>query len=105
MSYTYGTSLHSHRSSLKSDTDCEMFLRPFQDALRAGAGNIMCSYNRVNNSYACSNSKTLNGLLKTELGFQVCTLPYTGAYSDLAGFCGFRLGSTARGGSYSLGWS
>lgn len=30
----------------------------------------MCSYNRVNNSYGCANSKTLNGLLKTELGFQ-----------------------------------
>jgi hypothetical protein len=45
--------------------------RPFQDAIRAGSGNIMCSYNRVNNSYGCANSKTLNGLLKTELGFQV----------------------------------
>lgn len=30
----------------------------------------MCSYNRLNNSYACSNSKSINGLLKTELGFQ-----------------------------------
>jgi beta-glucosidase len=30
----------------------------------------MCSYNRVNNSYGCQNSKTLNGLLKEELGFQ-----------------------------------
>lgn len=30
----------------------------------------MCSYQRVNNSYGCANSKTLNGLLKTELGFQ-----------------------------------
>lgn len=30
----------------------------------------MCSYNRVNNSYGCANSKTQNGLLKTELGFQ-----------------------------------
>lgn len=30
----------------------------------------MCSYNRVNNSYACANSKTQNGILKTELGFQ-----------------------------------
>lgn len=30
----------------------------------------MCSYNRVNSSYACQNSKTLNGLLKTEMGFQ-----------------------------------
>lgn len=30
----------------------------------------MCSYNRINNSYACDNSYTQNGLLKTELGFQ-----------------------------------
>lgn len=44
--------------------------RPFADAVHAGAGNIMCSYNRVNNSYGCANSYTLNHLLKTELGFQ-----------------------------------
>jgi len=44
--------------------------RPFQDAVHAGSACIMCSYNRVNNSYGCQNSKTLNGLLKTELGFQ-----------------------------------
>ncbi|KAF2427523.1 beta-glucosidase [Tothia fuscella] len=48
----------------------ELYLWPFQDAVKAGAGSVMCSYNRVNNSYACQNSKTLNGLLKTELGFQ-----------------------------------
>jgi beta-glucosidase len=30
----------------------------------------MCSYNRLNQTYGCQNSKTLNGLLKTELGFQ-----------------------------------
>lgn len=30
----------------------------------------MCSYNRVNNSYASQNSKILNGLLKDELGFE-----------------------------------
>jgi beta-glucosidase len=29
----------------------------------------MCSYNRINNSDSCANSKALNGLLKTELGF------------------------------------
>lgn len=29
----------------------------------------MCSYNKLNNSGACQNSKALNGLLKTELGF------------------------------------
>lgn len=30
----------------------------------------MCSYNKINNSEACQNSKSLNGLLKGELGFQ-----------------------------------
>lgn len=30
----------------------------------------MCSYNRLNNSYGCGNSYSLNHLLKTELGFQ-----------------------------------
>ncbi|EAA31422.1 glycoside hydrolase family 3 protein [Neurospora crassa] len=39
----------------------------FTDSLRAGTGDIMCSYNRLNNSYSCANSKSLNGLLKTEL--------------------------------------
>lgn len=48
----------------------ETYLWPFANAVHAGAGCIMCSYNRVNNSYACQNSKLLNGLLKTELGFE-----------------------------------
>jgi beta-glucosidase-like glycosyl hydrolase len=30
----------------------------------------MCSYNQVNNSYACGNSYLLNYLLKNELDFQ-----------------------------------
>lgn len=40
------------------------------DALREGAGSLMCSYQRINNSYGCQNSKLLNGVLKTELGFE-----------------------------------
>ncbi|KAI1175636.1 glycoside hydrolase family 3 protein [Nemania sp. FL0916] len=57
-------------SNIDDKTMHEMYLWPFQDAVKAGTGNIMCSYNRLNNSYACSNSKSQNGLLKTELGFQ-----------------------------------
>jgi beta-glucosidase len=30
----------------------------------------MCSYNLINGSWACQNSKTLNGVLKTDFGFQ-----------------------------------
>ncbi|KAJ5803480.1 uncharacterized protein N7503_005930 [Penicillium pulvis] len=61
--------VESVSSNIDDKTMHEAYLWPFQDALKAGAGNIMCSYNRINNSYACQNSKTLNGLLKTELGF------------------------------------
>jgi len=44
--------------------------RPFADAVRAGTGSIMCSYQQINNSYGCHNSYTMNYLLKGELGFQ-----------------------------------
>ncbi|KAM3506336.1 hypothetical protein MY11210_007591 [Beauveria gryllotalpidicola] len=57
-------------SNIDDKTMHELYLWPFQDAVHAGSGNIMCSYQRINNSYGCANSKTMNGLLKTELGFQ-----------------------------------
>ncbi|RAH86226.1 putative beta-glucosidase [Aspergillus japonicus CBS 114.51] len=64
----------SHNNSVSSNIDDktmhELYLWPFQDAVKAGAGSVMCSYNRINNSYGCQNSKTMNGLLKGELGFQ-----------------------------------
>lgn len=57
-------------SNLGDKTMHELYLWGFQDAVKAGAASVMCSYNRVNNSYGCQNSKTMNGLLKSELGFQ-----------------------------------
>lgn len=70
----FGISLgynQSVSSNVDDKTMHELYLWPFQDAVRAGTGSVMCSYNRINDSYGCANSKTLNGLLKTELGFQV----------------------------------
>ncbi|KAL2851068.1 glycosyl hydrolase family 3 N terminal domain-containing protein [Aspergillus pseudoustus] len=61
---------HSVSSNIDDKTMHELYLWPFQDAVRAGAGSAMCSYQRINNSYGCQNSKTMNGLLKGELGFQ-----------------------------------
>ncbi|PHH85941.1 hypothetical protein CDD83_10956 [Cordyceps sp. RAO-2017] len=77
-------------SNIDDRTMHEVYLWPFQDAVRAGAANIMCSYQRINNSYGCANSKTLNGLLKTELGFQGFVVSdwgaqHTGVASALAG--------------------
>jgi beta-glucosidase len=62
--------VESVSSNIDDKTLHELYLRPFADTVKAGTGNIMCSYNRVNNSYACQNSKILNGILKEELGFQ-----------------------------------
>lgn len=61
---------NSVSSNLDDRTMHELYLWPFYDAVKAGVGSTMCSYQRVNNSYACQNSKTINGLLKTELGFE-----------------------------------
>lgn len=57
-------------SNIDDKTMHELYLWPFQDAVRGGTGNIMCSYNKLNNSGVCQNSKAINGLLKGELGFQ-----------------------------------
>jgi hypothetical protein len=48
----------------------ELYLWPFAESVRAGVGSVMCSYNMLNNSYACGNSMLMNGWLKDELGFQ-----------------------------------
>ena len=50
----------------------------------------MCSYNRLNNSYSCQNSKLLNGILKEELGYQGFVMSdwfaqHSGVASALAG--------------------
>ncbi|OQE16274.1 hypothetical protein PENFLA_c028G01569 [Penicillium flavigenum] len=48
----------------------EVFAWPFAESVRADVASVMCSYQMVNNSYACENSKLINGILKDELGFQ-----------------------------------
>ncbi|KAK5373757.1 hypothetical protein LTR20_003579 [Exophiala xenobiotica] len=67
----YGYNITNSISSNADDkTLHELYLWPFADAVRAGTGSVMCSYNQINNSYGCSNSYTLNHLLKNELNFQ-----------------------------------
>ncbi|KAL2022532.1 hypothetical protein VTK56DRAFT_5139 [Thermocarpiscus australiensis] len=77
-------------SNIDDKTMHELYLWPFADAVRAGVGSVMCSYNQLNNSYACQNSKLLNELLKNELGFQGFVMSdwsaqHTGAASAVAG--------------------
>ncbi|KAJ9635170.1 hypothetical protein H2199_008656 [Coniosporium tulheliwenetii] len=57
-------------SNIDDRTMHELYLWPFANAVHAGTASIMCSYQRLNTSYGCQNSKSLNGILKEELGFQ-----------------------------------
>jgi len=57
-------------SNVDDRTMHEVYMWPFANSIRAGTSSVMCSYQRINGSYGCQNSKTLNGLLKDELGFQ-----------------------------------
>ena len=48
----------------------EVYVAPFVEAVKAGVSSIMCSYNRINGSFACGNTDTLQTILKDELGFK-----------------------------------
>ncbi|KAG9313178.1 family 3 glycoside hydrolase [Chiua virens] len=57
-------------SNVDDRTEHEIYAQPFMRAVMAGVSAIMCSYNLVNDTYACNNNKTLNDMMKRELGFQ-----------------------------------
>ena len=58
-------SIISKRAMRESD------LLAFQIALKdSGAGAVMCSYNRINGTYACENPYTLSDVLKKDFGFK-----------------------------------
>ncbi|EST04620.1 Fibronectin type III [Kalmanozyma brasiliensis GHG001] len=57
-------------SVLDDRTTHELYLWSFAEAVRAGTGAIMCSYNEVNGTHACQDDFSLNYLLKEELYFQ-----------------------------------
>src|SRR6266700_481332 len=56
--------------TINDQTLHETELQAFQSAIDAGAGAVMCSYNRINTVYACGNDATLSGVLRGQLGFK-----------------------------------
>lgn len=52
-------------------TQWEIYYPAFKAAIDAGVGAVMCSYNRINNTYACENYQTLTIDLKERMGFEV----------------------------------
>ncbi|KAJ7611229.1 glycoside hydrolase superfamily [Roridomyces roridus] len=57
-------------SNIDDRTLHEVYVWPFAEAVKVGVAAVMCSYNYINQTQACQNSKLINGVLKEELGFQ-----------------------------------
>jgi beta-glucosidase len=47
-----------------------VYLWPYARAVEAGVGSIMCSYNQLDDVWACESDHYLNKILKDELGFK-----------------------------------
>src|SRR4051794_23680353 len=63
-----------NRMTVSADADQrtihEIYTPAFETAVKQGhVGSVMCSYNRINGPYACENGPMLNGILKSEFGF------------------------------------
>ena len=48
----------------------EIYLPPFEAAVKAGVAGVMCAYNHIDGPYACGNPATLTTILRGELGFR-----------------------------------
>jgi len=48
----------------------EVYVAPFDLAVKAGVSSIMCSYNRLNGPFACDNPATQIDILRGDLGFK-----------------------------------
>ncbi|PSN73952.1 beta-glucosidase 1 precursor [Corynespora cassiicola Philippines] len=48
----------------------ELYAWPFADAVKANVASVMCSYNKINSTWACENEGILNKILKDQLGFR-----------------------------------
>lgn len=93
-------------SNLDDRTLHELYVWPFANAVKAGAASLMCSYNRINGSYACQNSRTLNGILKEELGFQGYVMSdWGGTHSGVASIeAGLDMDMPGNIGQYGMEW-
>ncbi|KFA60338.1 hypothetical protein S40285_06032 [Stachybotrys chlorohalonatus IBT 40285] len=73
-----------NRVTMSSDADDrtthELYLWPFADAVHSNVASVMCSYNRVNGTFACESEHLMNTLLKEELGFPGYVLTDWGAH-------------------------
>ena len=84
-----GNSQETARQTANSEIDeralREIYLSAFETAVRKGApGTVMASYNRLNGTCSCENSRLLTDILRKEWGFKGAVVSDWGACTDLA---------------------
>jgi beta-glucosidase len=96
-----------NRETMSSNVDDrtmhELYLWPFADAVHANVASAMCSYNKLNGSWACESDKALNGLLKTELGFPGYVMSDWNAQHTTTGAANGGMDMTMPGSDYNGG--
>ena len=60
----------------------EIYLAPFEEAVKAQPWTIMCSYNRINGVYSSDNKKLLTDILRTEWGYKGLVVSDWNAVND-----------------------
>ncbi|KAL9108088.1 MAG: hypothetical protein Q9227_007063 [Pyrenula ochraceoflavens] len=107
-----GNEQELNRETMSSNIDDrtlhELYLWPFADAVKANVASVMCSYNKLNSTWACENDRILNQILKNELDFQGYVMTdwnaqHSGAASANAGLDMTMPGTDFSGGSVYWG--
>src|SRR5208337_4107648 len=66
-----GYDSNSGSTFIDDQTLHEVYVAPFEAAIkRADVSSIMCSYNRLNGTFACGNKDTLTTILRDQIGFK-----------------------------------
>jgi beta-glucosidase len=81
-----GGSRSSYSAAADERVAHELYFPPYHASVDAGVGYVMCSFNRVNGTYACANDALLNGVLKGRWGFEGTVVSDWGAQHDTVPF-------------------
>lgn len=57
-------------SNVDEKTMHELYLWPYYDAVHSGVAAAMCSYNKLDGTWACENDQVMNKFLKEEMGYR-----------------------------------
>ena len=100
-----GNEQELNRETMSSNIDDrtlhELYLWPFADAVHANVASVMCSYNKLNSTWACESPRMLNSILKEELGFQGYVMSDWNAQHTTTGAANGGMDMTMPGSDYS----